>query len=66
MFDFKVNDGASTEPVRCGDLLLKDPSRQPISPAICLLERGTQTVPDLYSGTRSFPSKLLLSDQRAQ
>lgn len=64
MLDFKVPDVvASSEPVNGGDLLLKDPSLLPVSPAVCALERGTQKVPSFYFGTRSFPRKLLLFDQ---
>lgn len=57
---------ASNEPVPRGDLALKDTSRLPIGPAVRSLERGTQTVPDFYSGTRSFPRKLLLLNKRTR
>lgn len=69
MFDLKVTHGvASNEPVRCGDLLLKDPSPLPIGPAVCSLERGTQMVPDFYSETTSFQESFccLISEHNEQ
>lgn len=64
MLDFKAPGVvASSEPVNHSDLLLKDLSLLPVSPAVCTLEWGNQKVPSFYSGTRSSSRNLLLFDQ---